>query len=231
MRLAFLIASLTSAVLIPLVVVSTVVLGLIDDASFYHAGQVRYEVQNSTGMAQAEIDRVNLAIVRFFDGSEALPDALQASGASPAVFQPKEILHMNDVREVIRTITILRVWSAALVGVFAIAVVARWKKLGRWALSRTLVVSSVLTIVVGGLAAAVTYVAFDALFLAFHEITFHNDYWELDPRTDHLIQMFPFGFWYDAMLSVALRVVVVTLLLFVIGIALGRRGQGRWRQT
>src|SRR5581483_4408913 len=36
---------------------------------------------------------------------------------------------------------------------------------------------------------------FDAAFIDFHELVFHNDYWQLDPAHDHLVQMFPEGFW------------------------------------
>jgi integral membrane protein (TIGR01906 family) len=225
-RILFLVLSIVCALAIPAAVTSTVVLGFVRDPAYYHEGQVKYDVVETTGMTQAAIDRVDVAIVRFFNGDEMLPTALEASGASPVVFNLKEILHMNDVREVIRAIASIQIWSAAVIAIFLAAAVATWNRVGRAALARALIVSSVLTIVVGGLAAAVTYVAFDQLFLTFHELTFHNDYWELDPRTDHLIQMFPFEFWYDAMLAVAFRVLFVTVILFIVGLVLSRRGKG-----
>lgn len=231
MRLAFLVSSLLCALAVSIAVVSTVVLGLVYDPSFYHQGQVKYQVQSTTGLTQDEIDVVNRAIVRFFLGRESLPTALEAAGASPVVFQLKEILHMNDVRDVIRAIATLQLWSGVLLALFLMATIVAWTRSGRAALARSLVYSSVLTVVVGGLASALTFFAFDQLFLTFHELTFHNDYWELDPRTDHLIQMFPFGFWYDAMLTVASRVVLVTAILFAIGLFLGRGSWRIWRRA
>ena len=38
---------------------------------------------------------------------------------------------------------------------------------------------------------------FEAAFTRFHEVLFSNDLWQLDPRTDRLIQMYPEGFWRD----------------------------------
>ena len=48
-------------------------------------------------------------------------------------------------------------------------------------------------------------VAFDALFLLFHRVSFANDFWQLDPRTDYLVLLFPQGFWFDATMWAALR--------------------------
>jgi integral membrane protein (TIGR01906 family) len=62
---------------------------------------------------------------------------------------------------------------------------------------------------------ALTLVDFDKLFLTFHMISFDNDLWQLDPRRDNLIRFFPFGFWYDATVTVALRSVLFALVLGV----------------
>ena len=49
-------------------------------------------------------------------------------------------------------------------------------------------------------------VGFDRLFLAFHLISFSNDLWQLDPRRDYLIAMFPQGFFLDATLLIAFAI-------------------------
>jgi integral membrane protein (TIGR01906 family) len=213
------------AVLLPLAVISSVVLGLVHDVGFYHDGQVRYEVSRSTGLSQDVHDQINAAILRFFDGSESLPDALRANGAPPDVYSEKEILHMNDVRDVIRAFVTLRSVSVGASVAFVLAGLVRWRAGGRQFLADSLVVSAIGTLVLGVVVGFITVVAFDQLFLLFHEVTFHNDFWELDPRTDHLIQMFPFEFWYDAMLLVAARVVLVTIATGAVGFGLGRLGR------
>ena len=49
----------------------------------------------------------------------------------------------------------------------------------------------------------ISLVAFDQLFLLFHQVSFANDFWQLDPRRDFLVMMFPEGFWLDATFFVA----------------------------
>ena len=60
-------------------------------------------------------------------------------------------------------------------------------------------------------------VGFDSLFLKFHQLSFANDFWRLDPRTDYLVHIFPQGFWFDATVWVMIRVIVVALMLTVAG--------------
>ena len=50
---------------------------------------------------------------------------------------------------------------------------------------------------------AAAAIAFPWLFWIFHLVSFSNDLWLLDPRTDYLLIMFPLGFWFDATMRVA----------------------------
>lgn len=75
-------------------------------------------------------------------------------------------------------------------------------------LARQAVQSGVITAVALGLAAIAMLVGFDQLFVAFHLISFANDFWQLNPATDRLVQMFPQGFWFDVSVGVG----VLTIL-------------------
>jgi integral membrane protein (TIGR01906 family) len=222
---------LIAIVALPVAVITSVVLGLIFDASFYHDGQVRYEVQRVTRMTQDQMDRVDRGIVRFFAGTESLPDALVASGAPGDVYQEKEVLHMNDVRGLIRGIRSLQVAALGVVAVLLVLTGLTWRRGGREILARAFLLSSLLTVALTVVVGVLTLTSFDSLFLTFHHLSFSNDFWQLDPRTDHLIQMFPFEFWYDAMLTVAIRVVVVTVVVGVAGFVLRQAGKAQRRWT
>ena len=67
-----------------------------------------------------------------------------------------------------------------------------------------------------GLAAVAS---FEQLFLLFHRLSFANDLWMLDPRTDYLLILFPAGFWFDATMRVALTSVLGAVLLLSAGVA------------
>src|SRR5581483_1488142 len=58
-----------------------------------------------------------------------------------------------------------------------------------------------------GLLGALAATDFSELFIQFHLLSFSNDLWLLDPRTDNLIRLFPQEYFLDA----ALRIVVFTL--------------------
>ena len=49
---------------------------------------------------------------------------------------------------------------------------------------------------------------FDFVFTRFHFLSFANDLWMLDPRTDNLIIMFPQRFFFEATLFIALMTAI-----------------------
>ena len=61
-----------------------------------------------------------------------------------------------------------------------------WRGIGRGA---AVVVVGVVMLGVGGL------VAFGPLFELFHRVFFPGGNWAFDPRTEHLVQLYPFAFW------------------------------------
>lgn len=56
-------------------------------------------------------------------------------------------------------------------------------------------------------------VGFDTLFLKFHQLSFANDFWQLDSRTDFLVMLFPQDFWFDATMWVVTRAVAGALII------------------
>jgi integral membrane protein (TIGR01906 family) len=74
-------------------------------------------------------------------------------------------------------------------------------------------------VVVAGVIAAV---AFDALFEVFHELFFPAGSFTFDPRTDHLVQLFPFDFWSETTIVVG---VVIVALAAVVAVVAGRRAR------
>jgi integral membrane protein (TIGR01906 family) len=221
-RLVLTVASVLCAIALPLGVITSVVLALMFDAGYFEGGQRRYQVDQTTGFTFEQIGQIDRGIVRFFGTSESLPTALAAVGANPDVFQDKEVLHMNDVRLIVWFMQRVQVVTLAFFAIFVVVSLLTWRQGGLGALTLALIASAVVTVGLGIVVGLLTYFEFDQLFLAFHETVFQNNFWQLDPRTDHLIQLFPFEFWYDAMLTVAIRVVLVVIALGVVGAVLGR---------
>jgi integral membrane protein (TIGR01906 family) len=62
---------------------------------------------------------------------------------------------------------------------------------------------------------------FDDVFLIFHQVSFSNDLWILDPKTDYLIMLFPLRFWFD----ITLKVAVVSLIISIFTVATSAAAQ------
>lgn len=137
--------------------------------------------------------------------------AVQVGGAP--VLEERERAHMRDVRGVFAGFFALAV--ACLVGLVALVAGARWAgHLERaWRAIATGMRWLIVGIVIAGV--AVTF-AFDAVFEVFHRLFFPGGSYTFDPRTDHLVQLFPFDFWSETTIVLGAVIVVVAAVIAVI---------------
>jgi integral membrane protein (TIGR01906 family) len=201
---------------VPIALVAAQVNALMFDPSYYLQGQARHAIGRTTEYTLDRLRAVDLGIVAFFkQPSVELPVALADEGADRDVFNAREVGHMNDVRDIVGLIG--RLQNLALTLIVAVTA-ARLASQGRaavdWVARRTLAGAAAtlaLILAMGSL----TLVDFERLFLTFHLLSFDNDLWQLDPRRDNLIRFFPFQFWFDATVTVALRSVFFAVVLAV----------------
>ena len=178
----------------------------------------RYDVVERTGIDLAQLDLVGREIVEYFRNDEPqLAIRVTIDGREQSLFNPREIQHMRDVKALFQGV--FRVHEIAFVYIvgYAAAVFlwSRERPLRR--LAQQCVAAGAATSALLGAGAAAVLIGFDDLFLRFHQFSFANDFWLLDPRTDHLIQMFPQGFWFDVSLVVGLLAVLMGSLLALAG--------------
>ena len=225
------------ALTIPLLILSASVAWAVNDEGLYQQGFADYNISQRTGISQDDLKVVGAEIRRYFNSSkEPLSVRTKVYGEERDLFNPQEVTHMRDVKALIQKVYLLmQVAGAFLVagiiggviwyrGSFPdkLALLFHW---GGW-LTLGLVMG------VGSMA----LIGFDALFLSFHQIAFSNDLWQLDPRTDYLIILFPQGFWLDATIRVALTTVSAALgLVGVSAVFLGLRwwfgpNRSHWRR-
>ncbi|MXZ90772.1 MAG: TIGR01906 family membrane protein [Chloroflexi bacterium] len=190
----------------------------VNDAGLYRNGFQRYNTAARSGITDADLIAIGAELRRYFNTSDE-PLAVRAPiyGIEQDVFNAREVAHMYDVKRLVRGTYWVAVgsalWIAAtLAGGFALRrreYVEPAARLALWGGGVTLAA------VVGvGLASVA---AFEELFLLFHQLSFANDLWILDPRTDYLLILFPGPFWFDATMRVALTAVLGAVLLLSIG--------------
>jgi integral membrane protein (TIGR01906 family) len=220
------IAALVFIVAIPIFLVLTNVRVAATEQRVYEYSFSRYDAEAVTGIERAELDRAASEIIGYFRDSEA--DALDIrvadGGEMVPLFNQREVLHMRDVRSLMRaTFRLHELAFVYLVGY--VAAVFLWsaeRPMRR--LAQQAMIGGGATVAILAAAAIGVLIGFDDLFTQFHLLSFSNDFWRLSSARDHLIQMFPQGFWFDVTLAVG----VIT-----IGQGLAILGAGwayvRWR--
>ncbi len=185
---------------LPLFLVTTNVRVLASDAGFYKRGLRNHDAARTTGISLPQLDRASEEIVDYFQNDADILRILVSDGGEEAsLFNARETEHMRDVKTLMRVVFRVNEGSLAFVLVYVTAVFL-------WARERSL--RSLAWLGLGGVAAGVALVAaigvaaitggFDQTWDQFHQLVFANDFWRLNPETDHLIQMFPEPFWQNA---------------------------------
>jgi integral membrane protein (TIGR01906 family) len=164
-------------------------------------------------------------------GDEPLNVQTEILGEERALFNDREVAHMKDVKRLVWGVYILALASAVYLA--ALTVIGFVMQRGRFIepLAKRAMYGSGLTLgllVIFGIAAMSD---FDSLFIKFHQLSFANDFWQLDPRTDYLVRIFPDAFWLDATVWVAVRTITGAVVMTVAGSAYlaYRRYTGRQR--
>lgn len=168
-------------------------------------GFTRYDAVERSGIDRAQLDEAAREIIRYFGNDEEfLAIVVRVDGQDRALFNEREVLHMKDVKDLMQLA--FRVHEAAFVYVVAFVVgVLVWNRERPMdELSWYVRLAGIATVALLGVAASAVVVGFDALFRQFHVLSFANDFWQLDPKRDHLVQMYPQGFWFDVTLAVGL---------------------------
>ncbi len=211
-------ASALFVVAVPLCIFSASAVASIFDPNFYTEEQVRAGVPETYGLPASVLAPVNQAMVGYFAGQyPTLPDAFRATGADPAFFGQVELEHMVDVRTLFQQVALV---ERITLGYGVVFLVGSFLLLGTAAVRRDgtlLLIGAGIALLVFVIGGAAWLIAPDAIFLAFHEAYFANNFWQLDPRTDHLIQMVPFPFWEAAITVVITRAVAITAAVAVLG--------------
>jgi len=130
------------------------------------------------------------------------------------IFNPREILHMRDVKRLVWLVYGVATLSGIYLLLFTGAGVMSRPRFPR-EVTKLCIWGGGLTI---GLVAAIglfAMVGFDTLFLKFHQLSFSNDLWQLNER-DYLLLLFPQDFWLDATIWVATRAVAGAALFMAL---------------
>ncbi|APV45463.1 integral membrane protein [Dehalogenimonas formicexedens] len=188
-------------VIIPLLIVSGVVAFAFNFLPLYEYGFHRYDVTQTTGLSDSELTKAARGLVSYFNSDEEFINiTVQKNGSPFRLFNEREILHLKDVKSLVTldyNIFIVTMLCGAAVTGFIV-----FRKRPRL-LTAPAFWGGAITLAGLILVTAVAASNFDAFFTRFHQLSFANDFWLLDPSKDYLIMLFPAGFWQDASIFIA----------------------------
>ena len=205
---------------VPLFLITASVTWAFNSPGLYDDGFEKYSISRISGITDSALRQVG-ADIRSYINSGYEPLDVQASilGTERDLFNDREVAHMTDVKQLVRGVYVLALASALYLAAMVVIGFALYR--GRFVagLAKLLAWGGGLTLVLLVVFGLVALVGFDSVFLKFHQLSFANAFWRLDPRTDYLVRIFPQDFWFDATLWVAVRAISGAMILTVAGSA------------
>jgi integral membrane protein (TIGR01906 family) len=208
--------SLAFVILVPLLLISTSLRGLVTDRALILRGFQDNRVDVTTGLNEPQLERIADAFVAYFQAPPGpLQMQVQVRGQTRPLFNDREVQHMEDVQALVQLFLRLQVVAAA--GVALRLLVAVGLDRSSESIGREMLWSAGLVVVLVALIGVLSLVDFSELWTRFHQVAFRNDLWQLDPTRDYLIMLFPEPFWYTATIRMAVLVGLETLGVALLG--------------
>ena len=208
---------------VPLFLVTSNLRWVIGTPLLYSYGFDKYDIVERTGYVSPRFQRIErdelMSAARqirdyFNNGDESITIRVVQGGVRVQnLFNPIEVLHMKDVKGLVKGVYRIQMVTGVYLLGFAVLALAIRRRSFLPRLARYVGFGGGLTIGLLVLIGLGALVGFERLFLAFHQISFSNDFWQLNPGTDFLIAMFPEGLFFDATMWVAASTIVEALLL------------------
>mgnify|MGYP005850811163 CR=1 FL=1 len=201
---------------LPVVLFFGSLIWIVLDVATYQRLLFEYGAAARTGLNAQQLNAVAVAFANHFRDGTPITLSIVKGGISQPLFTEREIVHLQDVHHLVQ----FGVRSLAAIGFYILAFAAAGLSWWRGRYWRTLAghvrLGAVLTLGLLVALAMASLLAFDRLFWLFHQVSFPNDFWLLDPTKHYLINLFSQQFALDTVLLVALAAAVEALLLTVI---------------
>ena len=201
-----------------------------NSVALYEFGFDRHNVASTTGLTESQLSDVATEIRDYFNSDEELLDVrVRIDGDSRPLFNEREIIHMRDVKELLHAV--YRVQEGTFLYLFTFSTVGFLILGSEFAgiMRKLFFGGTVFVYVAMGVIGLGSLVGFNLLFRWFHEVSFNNDFWILDPSTSFLVRLFPQGFWLESTLIIGVATLAeaggIVALIALIGWWQRRRGR------
>ena len=192
--------------------ITTAIRFAVNEEEVYYYSIETFDAEQATGVSEDELRRSSRELIAYFNSdAPAVNISVEVDGQEEPLFSPREIRHMQDVKDLMSIAFFAQEVALAYVLLYVVGVFIWSGEMPLRTLASQALTACVLTIGVLAVTAALAVSGFESTWESFHEIVFANDLWQLDEDSDRLIQMFPEEFWFR-----------VTLFIGVLGAGPGR---------
>jgi len=217
MKTAIIFARVVFIICLPILLFTSSIALAFNSLWLYSNGFVKYDIGAVTGISQPELNEAARALITYWNsGEEYINVVVEKDGQPFTLFNEREVIHLKDVKALVRLDYIALVTTGLLV--VALTAFAFWyrRPVYRLELAGAGFGGGVLSLGILVAVGAMVLADFDGFWTQFHLLSFANDLWLLDPSRDYLIMMFPEGFWFDSVIVVAGLMAFLALLIGVL---------------
>ena len=181
----------------------------------YKYGFAKCDVSQTTGLAQAELEKVAIGLISYFNSDDEYINLTVVKSGEPfELFNWQEVAHFRDVKGLIW----LNYWVLLGTLIYALTYAIAslfWRKGRHWhRLAWGAVGGSGITLALMLALGVGILLNFDQLWLQFHLLSFTNEFWSAE---GYMLKLFPEDFWYDAAKFCALATAVGAVVLGGVG--------------
>lgn len=220
MKFAGMLAYILLTVAVPVLIIATTAIIYSHSVQLYQAGFQKYQISKVTGISTTQLDEVARTMVDYFNGKSPSPQLTVSSrGRQIQLYSEKELIHLEDVRSIVRlfgTLQVISILAFILLAIF-IYIIG-----GAMQLLKGIQTGAIAAAVFTGVLIAWALVDFNSLFLLFHFISFSNNLWLLDPTRDYLIMMFPEGFFNDSAILIVCTILAESVMIWLLAFFIKR---------
>lgn len=226
MKIVNKIATWIIVICFPILLISSALGILVNNIGTYNYIIEEYNVQLFTGIDEIQLKDIYQHWIDYYNNKadSAQYEFLDSDGKYQELLSEKELIHLSDVKSLMQLDYAVASITIILFILSVITLVLLDKS--RWQLlAKAVFRGGVLTIALFALIIVLSMCCFDQIFILFHEISFSNDFWILDPASDYLIMMFPGGFFYDVVIIAFCSILVTAIVCSGISLTMLKRKQ------
>jgi integral membrane protein (TIGR01906 family) len=183
---------------LPVLLITSTIGWEASEIRLYEYGFNKFEISLATGLDSQQLRTVAQRLIDYFNlRTDTAQLQVEKGGEKFDLFNNRELIHLEDVKNLIQRDYWVEKGAFLLMVICALVLFFGFRSGWRVPV-RGLFRGGVITLGLMAVLAVWAIFGFDQFFILFHEVSFSNQYWMLNPATDYLIRLFTEGFFYDA---------------------------------